>query len=288
MKAARLSLALLMLAVTQAAFAEPPPAPEAPLPRGSPGNWIGSGDYPATALRFNMEGTTVFKLTVDAAGKPQRCEVVESSGFDILDTTTCQRLMANAKFSPSRDRAGKPIEGAFSSRVRWVMPQAPKLPVSERFASMALAVDPSGNITACQMVVHVPTEAAAPNDSACKQVQQSRWFGWFREFSSSFQGAPADVEIEMAAAFSPALRARILSPKPGYEQRGLSIHRFTVTSEGKLGQCTYEELRGSDLLATNFCLEASREAFDPPFSAFDKDGVATGWQITRVLVKTGK
>lgn len=69
---------------------------------------------------------------------------------------------------------------------------------------------------------------------------------------------------------------------PGYEQRGLNIYRFTVTSEHKIGQCQYEEQRGSDLLATDFCLAATREVFDPPFSAFAKGGVASGWHIKQL------
>jgi hypothetical protein len=36
------------------------------------------------------------------------------------------------------------------------------------------------------------------------------------------------------------------------------------------------------------CLPISASKFDPPFSAIDKDGVATGWQIFRVLLKTGQ
>ena len=84
------------------------------------------------------------------------------------------------------------------------------------------------------------------------------------------------------------MRERVLAPMPGYEQRGLNIHQFTVTSDGKIGQCRYEEQRGSEFLAEDFCKEAQDVVFDPPFSAFDKDGTAKGWSITRVMLKTGK
>jgi hypothetical protein len=109
-----------------------------------------------------------------------------------------------------------------------------------------------------------------------------------QEFRGNFQGPSADVEVQLADVFTPALRARVLSAMPDYEQRGLNIYRFTVTSDRKIGQCRYEEQRGSDLLATDFCLAATREIFDPPFSAFDKDGVASGWHIMRVLLKTSQ
>jgi hypothetical protein len=107
------------------------------------------------------------------------------------------------------------------------------------------------------------------------------------EFRRKYRGSSAEVEIQRADAFTPDLRARILSPLPGYEQRGLNIYHFTVTKDGKLGQCSYEEQRGSEYLAADYCAQASGKTYDPPFSAFDKDGIANGWHIVRVLLKTG-
>lgn len=289
MKVARLPLlALSLLAGAHSASSKAPaPVPVTATPLGSPGDWIGSGDYPATALRFDMTGVTVFRLAVDATGKPSRCDVVESSGFDVLDTTTCQRLMVNARFSPSHDLAGRPMEAKYSSRVRWIMPPGAGGPVSEHFGSMLLSIDPTGNVTSCRIVLHVPTEAAASVEKPCEQAMKPPP-ALGLEIRGNFQGPSADVEIQLADVFTPDLRARVLSPMPGYEQRGLNIHHFTVTNDGKLGQCSYKEQRGSDRLATDFCLAARHKNFDPPFSAFDKDGVASGWHIMRVLLKTGQ
>jgi len=41
-------------------------------------------------------------------------------------------------------------------------------------------------------------------------------------------------------------------------------------------------------LAIDYCLQARGKNFDPPFSALDKDGVASGWHIMRVLLKTAR
>jgi hypothetical protein len=224
---------------------------------------------------------------VDPTGQPSHCEIVESSGFDVLDTATCQRLMVNARFSPSRDPAGRREDGEYSNRVRWVLPDGARLPVSERFASMVLSIDQTGNVTSCRVVLHVPAEHATPDENPCELVLNSQPPALGLEIRGKFQGPSAEVEIQLADVFTPALRARVLSPVPGYEQRGLNIHQFTVSSDGQLGRCSYKEQRGSDLLATDFCLEASRENFDPPFSAVDKDGIANGWHIMRVLLKTG-
>jgi TonB family protein len=290
MKVARLSLlAMSMLAGVHPACAEAPAAvPAAATPIGSPGDWVGSADYPSSALRFGMMGVTSFRLIVDTTGKPSRCDIVQSSGFDVLDTATCQRLMDNARFAPSRDRAGTPIEGTYSNRVRWVMPHGARAPVPERFASMLQSIDQTGNVTSCRFVVHLPPEAVTSSNNPCEETPKQQPPALGLEFRGRFDGPSAEVEIRIADVFTPALRARVLSPMPGYEQRALNIHHFTVTNAGKIGQCRYEEQRGSDIVATDFCLEAGRESFDPPFSAFDKDGVASGWHIVRVLLKTGQ
>jgi TonB family protein len=280
-------LTLSLLIGAQSAFAkEHAPAPATPV--SSPGEWVRASDYPLTALRLEMTGTTAFRLSVDTAGSPSRCDIVQSSGFDMLDAATCQRLMANARFSPAHDRAGRPTEGTYSNRVRWTLPDSAKLPVSEHFASMLLSIDQAGNVTTCRFVPHVPNEAAATGENPCDQALKTHLSALGREFRGNFQGPSAEVEVRMGSVFTPALRASALAPKPGYEQRGLSIHRFTVTKDGEIAQCSYEELRGSEYLARDFCIMANREKFDPPFAAFGEDGTAKGWAITRVLLKTGQ
>src|SRR3546814_985901 len=56
--------------------APPPPPPPPPKqaakpasPRGNPGTWVTPDDYPSRALREEREGTTGFKLAIDANGK---------------------------------------------------------------------------------------------------------------------------------------------------------------------------------------------------------------------------
>lgn len=289
MKNARLSLLALAMLVcaTNALAGTPELVPAPPTPIGSPGSWLGTNDYPAIALRFKMTGTTAFKLTVDATGKPSRCEIIGSSGFDVLDTATCQRLMANARFSPPHNQAGQPVEGSYSNRVKWVMPTGIASTVSERFASMLLSIDQAGNVTSCRFLLHLPTPPAALAEKPCGNGLTAPSPALGLEFRGNYKGPLADVEIRMADVFTPDLRGRILSPVHGYEQRGLNIYHFTVTRDGKLGECHYEEQRGSDHIATDYCGTVVDQKFDPPFSAFNKDGNANGWHIMRVLLKTG-
>ena len=113
----------------------PPPPPPPPIgqrpatPRGNPGNWASTHDYPSRALREEHEGVTRFRLIVSADGRTSHCEVRESSGSLMLDQATCSIIRRRARFNPAIDRAGAAVEGSWSSSVRWQIPEqtAPRL-----------------------------------------------------------------------------------------------------------------------------------------------------------------
>ncbi len=98
-------------------------------PRGNPGTWVTSNDYPSRALREELEGTTRFRLIVSADGRTSHCEVRESSGSLALDQATCTNIKRRARFNVALDDNGKPIESNWSSAVRWQIPDhaAPRL-----------------------------------------------------------------------------------------------------------------------------------------------------------------
>jgi TonB family protein len=281
--------AFALLTYTSAAFSKATNATSVELiPLESPASWIASDDYPAVALRYGMTGNTSFKLSVDATGKPSRCDVLESSGFDVLDRATCDRLMANAKFNPPHNRAGQSIESTFSSRVRWVLPEGAVSPISERFFSVLLTIDQAGNATSCRMVILAPAaEAAAIGEKPCgRGLEPPPAMGL--AMRAGYSEPVAEVELQQSDVFTPDLRERVLAPKPGYEQRALNVYSITATKDGKIGQCAYIEQRGIEGFATDYCGQARNNRYDPPFSAFDKDGVAHGWHIMRLLLKRGE
>lgn len=283
-------LALAMLTGFSPAWANAPAPLQAPVPIGSPADWIDPGDYPATALRYDMTGVTAFRLAVDPEGRPTRCDIATSSGFDVLDKATCERLMTRARFSPSRGGKVGTAERAYVGRVRWVMPEdvTPPAPVSERFGRLLLSFDPAGKLSSCRMVIDVPIAATPPPQPPCKLLEESMPPAFTDAVKGTAAGSQVEAELQTAITFTPELRARVLATRPGYEQLALSVHRFTVTKEGTLGKCIFEEQRGIESMIGNNCMTMDAGKFDPPFSAFDKDGIATGWQITRALLKTGR
>lgn len=101
---------------------------QAPEPRVSPANWASSFDYPTAALRSGVEGIVRFTLAVGADGTVNSCEVTQSSGNADLDATTCTLMMRRARMKPATDPAGLPIEGRWSSSVRWEIPEPPPPP----------------------------------------------------------------------------------------------------------------------------------------------------------------
>jgi protein TonB len=105
----------------------PPPPPVAkrpnPLPKGNPGNWANTNDYPSRALQQEREGTTGFRVTVGANGRVTDCQITSSSGHSDLDQATCSNVTRRARFDPALDGNGNPTTGSYSNRVRWQIPK---------------------------------------------------------------------------------------------------------------------------------------------------------------------
>lgn len=96
--------------------------PKAAVPRGVPGQWVTTDDYPSAALRQGREGTTRFRVTVGADGRVAGCEIVGSSGSPDLDAATCRNVTKRARFDPATDGSGAQVRGSWTSSVKWVIP----------------------------------------------------------------------------------------------------------------------------------------------------------------------
>jgi protein TonB len=104
----------------------PPPAPPAPSKaRGArtknERSWAAriQENYPARALREEIEGTVGVRVTVTADGRATGCSVTASSGSDILDAAACQGMERYARFEPALDDAGNPTSGSYSTRITY-------------------------------------------------------------------------------------------------------------------------------------------------------------------------
>lgn len=114
-----------MVVLPPAPAAPPPPrfTPKGAQPKGNPGNWATTNDYPSRALREEREGTTGFRVTVGPDGRVTDCSITSSSGHADLDAATCDNVRRRARFTPATDGEGNPTSGSYSNRVRWVIPK---------------------------------------------------------------------------------------------------------------------------------------------------------------------
>ncbi|MEO5586448.1 MAG: TonB family protein [Novosphingobium sp.] len=105
--------------------APPPPrfSPKGATPKGNPGSWATTNDYPSRALREERAGVTGFRVSVSADGRAADCSITSSSGSPDLDEATCANVTRRARFNPAMDGEGKPTSGSYSGRIRWVIPK---------------------------------------------------------------------------------------------------------------------------------------------------------------------
>lgn len=105
----------------------PAPTPTFPprmaMPRGNPGDWATTTDYPARDLREGNQGIARFLLTIGADGRVQSCRITQSTGFSGLDDATCRNVSRRARFEAATDGTGASVSGTYSGSIRWVIPR---------------------------------------------------------------------------------------------------------------------------------------------------------------------
>ena len=108
--------------------AAPPPPPPPPPPavnksRGArpkgQGAWAAriQENYPAAALRKEIEGRVGVRVTVGPDGRVSACSVTSGSGSGDLDSAACSGMERYARFEPALDAAGNPTTGSFSTSI---------------------------------------------------------------------------------------------------------------------------------------------------------------------------
>ena len=90
-----------------------------PKPRGNPGDWITTSDYPAVALRNGQGGLVHFRLIVGTDGKPISCHVQQVTDPAVLGEAACAALMRKSKFEPALGADGQPIVAYWRTTVRF-------------------------------------------------------------------------------------------------------------------------------------------------------------------------
>ncbi len=88
---------------------------------GSPGNWIGTNDYPQNMVHSGGQGFVQFRLDVEATGAISGCRVLQRTNPDEFADLTCRLILKRARMSPAMDFEGKPVKSYYVNRVQWIM-----------------------------------------------------------------------------------------------------------------------------------------------------------------------
>ena len=94
-----------------------------PQPKGKVGSWIMASDYPQPSFKLGLEGTTEFRLDVDATGQVQKCTILVSSGHSQLDETACTKAKERGRFDPALNQNDEPTAAPWVNSVRWQVPR---------------------------------------------------------------------------------------------------------------------------------------------------------------------
>jgi periplasmic protein TonB len=80
---------------------------------------ISNKDYPKGAAKAKVGGTVTAYFTVLASGRAANCTIQKSSGNADLDATTCRLIEKRFRYSPARNRDGKPINDQSGWQQTW-------------------------------------------------------------------------------------------------------------------------------------------------------------------------
>lgn len=93
-----------------------------PVPRGWPGAWIRSEDYPSRALRNEEQGRVYVTITVGKDGRARDVEVTSSSASAEINEATVRAIMRRARFLPALNKCVV-SDGEFETSLNWILPE---------------------------------------------------------------------------------------------------------------------------------------------------------------------
>ncbi len=300
----------------------PPPASPRPnpIPKGNPGMWANTNDYPSKALQNELEGTTGFSVTVGPDGRVTECQIVASSGSPDLDQATCMNVTRRARFDPALDLSGKPISGRYQNRVRWQIPESvsmgslplqsnsyPRSPQLVNLSSLRIAAEdyPSAALAALQQGVTVFSleiddggkvrNCAVTSSSGFQELDRQSCAvaqKWIFEPARNLGGSPVagrtshNINWRLpkgAVAAAPGVKRPLLNP---FQNEGTVTMTLDFDAGGKLADCAFEHVGEMPIfgapanISNDFCKSALPRADIKPFA--DADGK---FQPRRVILK---
>lgn len=213
---------------------------------------ISEADYPAFALQLGQQGDVNVALTVGEDGRVASCFVEKSSGYGVLDATTCGLMRVRARFTPARDANGNPVASAYRQSVSWRLPPEPLWPRTEWTSRVAITVGPDNAIKSCAVESRTPVASLT---SECRDFER---FG--PDYFALVRGPGATGEATIVFQTDFAM-GRTPTPLPaGVRLIVRKASRFTIQPDGTIANCAITEQSGDSDLAGPIC-----QMFNSPY-----------------------
>jgi protein TonB len=78
-----------------------------------------NADYRQTRPPAGAAGTVFVSFRIRADGAVDRCTVLRTSGYEVLDRATCRLIERRFRYDPARDAAGRPIDWEVRTDYTW-------------------------------------------------------------------------------------------------------------------------------------------------------------------------
>ncbi|MEZ5655886.1 MAG: energy transducer TonB [Sphingobium sp.] len=261
----------------------PPPIPPEPAhratPRGNPGDWVVQDDYPEEALYTDIAGEVGFRLFLNTMGKVAFCEVIASSGFEILDNAACDVISMRASFKPARNGEGRPVADTWTSRLVWRIPEPAPQKFEEKHFVSVYSIDESGKLVSCsnRNIEDDILDWAAfceSGDSLDETV------GLAMRGNSGKKVVQAEIATNLV--LTEVGRDRLLEGAESQKTVALLAWRFDVDASGAVKSCTMVRQRGDRALITDVCSSLYEVHFVPQASADRSTTGKSAWFVMRV------
>ncbi|MFM6933079.1 MAG: energy transducer TonB [Novosphingobium sp.] len=271
----------------------PPPSPPSPppspyygrpaSPKGNPGYWATTADYPSAALREEITGVTRFRLTVGIDGRVSQCEVTQSSGSAILDATTCSLVVRRARFNPATDAAGNLAIGTYSTAVRWVIPV--DMPPEPGTFTITFEVGADGTLSKCRVKSSIDDDYDGAPACPVEQFDEG-----FKDSAGKRVARRVTVRDDVTIATAPAEPlSRTPAPRRWRGDRALPLAGTRVTEaiievDGTVSDCRIVKVTGPMTArfepGTNDC----PKRFERGYAAANGEPVRTLLRMTETTV----
>lgn len=91
-----------------------------PEPKGDPGRWITSSDYPTAALRKALSGSVRFRVGIDETGAVDGCTIQQAYSDPGFREATCKLIEKRGRFTPAIGADGAPARSFWGTTVLFV------------------------------------------------------------------------------------------------------------------------------------------------------------------------